>query len=869
MITAQPLAHSKEAVKYYTEYCIEGGEKPGVWYGGGAHALSDPSLPGSSLNGATVMPLAMERLAQGFSPSGTALVQNAGEEHAMGVDFTFSAPKSVSIVWATANEKTKEIVENAHNEAAKVALDYLEHQSGHSRAGKGGKIKVKAENIFALFQHSSSRAGDPQLHTHAIMFNVAYCEDSKFRTLQYSHYYKRKMAAGALYKAELAHRLKTAGFELRRTKHSFEIKGVSQKLIDFRSTRSKEIEKLAEQSGLDRSSASIFAKQKYNFITRNKYDKDSRVDFETWRREHKEMGLSSAKIEGMRSSTFIYKGQSKRFRKNLIKATGREIIDQRSTFPAYVYLRKMAERSIGKLSTGDIFQSSFHGMMSDLIRLQKTYDDNVLTTKWKYQEEDETVRMFKRRIGENRHSIKLHVVQKIIKEENERHSKLLGKEVKLSPDQLQTVVATATNTDGISLISGVAGSGKTFALQYLEKIYEQTGHKLTALAPTHKAAQTIERDVKINATTVHSFLYKNSVQNRKQILVVDEAAMLASKYYNRIFRKAEKMGCKVLLIGDTKQVQPVEAGQMFGTLQNKFDGSELSTVRRQSDPEEAKTILGIREGKVDETFQFYEKKGYLHVETDQNEAEASILKRWKEFRSSNPQKTSLILATTNLVVGRLNEKIRSHLKAEGALGKSYFFKRGRAEFEVARGDRLIFTENRKAKGIINSDIVEVVDVNSIFISVKKDDGTLIKFNPASFSGFKYGYAVTSNKSQSMTVDKAFVVVDGNLMDRERFYVSLSRGRADNEIFINSVNFPDLSEKQQAELNKLPKGEYEKRARSMLLENVAKEVSVSHMKDTSKDYALNYSPYKALDRLQFALKQNLKSLTEGKDIYFKK
>ena len=251
---SSPLGAGQD--EYYADlasedYYFDGGEPPGEWFGEGAEFLG---LRGQVNNDQ------FRELFSGFL-NGERLVQNAGRESRVpGWDLTFSAPKSVSVAWSQAGREIGQEIRAAHHEAVQKALAFLEAEAGFSRTGHNGTHLTKARLAFATFEHGTSRAQDPQLHTHCILMNVGARSDGTTGTLYMSPVYKHKMAAGALYRAELAYQLtRRLGFDLEQdpdAKFSFRLKGVNRDLEEEFSTRRREVEEHLEQRGLSGAVAS-------------------------------------------------------------------------------------------------------------------------------------------------------------------------------------------------------------------------------------------------------------------------------------------------------------------------------------------------------------------------------------------------------------------------------------------------------------------------------------------------------------------------------------------------------------------------------------------------------------------------------------
>ena len=185
MLSISPPLTGAGQGDYYLElaredYYTKGGEPPGHWHGQGAKALGQKGQ---------VTPDDLRSYLDGYSPSSkAAYVQNAGkEDRQAGWDLTFSAPKSVSVLWSQASPEVRKEIQAAQQEAVNKALSYLESEAGITRRGKGGGDKEQAGLVFATFEHGTSRAQDQQLHTHALLLNIGVRADGTTGSIAVSY----------------------------------------------------------------------------------------------------------------------------------------------------------------------------------------------------------------------------------------------------------------------------------------------------------------------------------------------------------------------------------------------------------------------------------------------------------------------------------------------------------------------------------------------------------------------------------------------------------------------------------------------------------------------------------------------------------
>jgi conjugative relaxase-like TrwC/TraI family protein len=225
------------------DYYNDSSEAPGKWFGAGAEELG--------LEGTIDDRGIFKKIFQGFNKQGEKLVQNAGSNdrrHAL--DLTFSAPKSFSVLWGIADEEHRKRLELIERKAVESTLEEVADHV-FTRRGKGGVVKEKCKIVFALFAHSTSRAEEPQRHTHCLLMNVGVREDGKTSSLETANIYRMKNTLGALYRSELARLLKQEyQLEFERVKNSVELLGRDENLCDFFSSRSKKIEQHLKEYGV-------------------------------------------------------------------------------------------------------------------------------------------------------------------------------------------------------------------------------------------------------------------------------------------------------------------------------------------------------------------------------------------------------------------------------------------------------------------------------------------------------------------------------------------------------------------------------------------------------------------------------------------
>ena len=288
------LAGSPEAGRYYTDAVARGredyyqgsGEAPGVWTGGGARLLG---LEGRVDDEAFASVLA------GTAPNGseTRLREAQGKHDVAGFDLTFSAPKSVSVLFGLIEAETAGVVRAAHDQAVAAALGYLEREATFARRGKGGRRFLRGDGLLvATFRHRTSRAGDPQLHTHAVVANTTRAE-GRWSTLDSRSIHRHAKTAGYLYHAELRHRIsRELGLGWGPVeKGTAEIQGIDERVLRHFSRRRVEIEERMDE----RSEHTRAASRTAALATRKRKDYNVPVNRlrEEWKARAGEHGLTA------------------------------------------------------------------------------------------------------------------------------------------------------------------------------------------------------------------------------------------------------------------------------------------------------------------------------------------------------------------------------------------------------------------------------------------------------------------------------------------------------------------------------------------------------------------------------------------------
>jgi ATP-dependent exoDNAse (exonuclease V) alpha subunit len=392
----------------------------------------------------------------------------------------------------------------------------------------------------------------------------------------------------------------------------------------------------------------------------------------------------------------------------------------------------------------------------------------------------------------------------------------------LSEEQKKALRHVTQATGSIQVVSGMAGTGKTSTLRATREAFEKEGFQVLGACLSGKAAQGLEEGAGIKSSTLAKLIGMPEVGYRgeldkgpldtlkhhaeqlkraalgkstwsaepirltpKTVLVVDEAGMVGTRQMECLTQKVLAAGARLVLVGDEKQLQAIEAGGPFASIGDRVGRATLTEIQRQREPWAREAVKKIAYGDARSALREYASRGLVSVTEDGNEAMRALITSWKRQGVSNP-KENLILASTNKESTVLNRMAQTQRMLAGDLGKQAL---GVAGSEFHRGDRVLFTRNSKRYGVQNGSLgtVTEVDVANQILTVKLDQGKLVLVPVKDYAHLQLGYSLTTHKSQGVTTENAYVLLGGPCQDRELSYVQASRARGDTRFFLNKLD----------------------------------------------------------------------------------
>lgn len=771
------LSISKAGGRYYAgiaaeDYYTQGGEPPGKWYGRGAEFFH---LTGQ-VNSEQFL-----TLCDGFGLDGEKLVQNAGKpKHIAAVDNCFSAPKSVSTLWACGDEWVRKEIQAAIWKAAQAGCDYLQDEAGYARRGDKERAKdltdiEPAKLTFALFEHGTSRAQDPQLHIHALALNFGVRADETTASLESRVLHQHKMAAGAVFRAEFARELQVRlGVEIvPGKKGTFEIKGVPKALMEEFSKRREAIEAAMKANGV----SGVKAAEWYTLTTRERKEHVAReILFEIWEEVGRRHGFDYRQVIDRERAREVRAERPK----NAYDLVG-QAVEKITAGQAYFSYQELVRKTAEMAALNGVGANEVRAAVTSFLEKGALIHLNTIDGKKIYTtlEIDQLEKAMLRQVEASR-----------AKEFPSFTGEAGYVREGLSVEQKRAVGDITERIGGIKVVSGMAGTGKTTMLTAARELWEEQGYRVIGAALAGVAAENLRKEAGIESVTIAKLIYEMDQQEKRQgreahpldaktVLVIDEAGMVGTRQMARLVDECQKTGARLVLIGDEKQLQPIEHGAPFRVIGDMVGRTEMKEIRRQQREEDRVAVHAFAEGRAAQGLRTYLERDLVNIQETKAEAVKVLVHDWK--KDGSPLNEKIIFGTTREAVRQLNEAVQAERQRRGELGKAAMTVNG---YEMHEGDRVMFTKKSNKLGVQNGDLGTVVKVNPLtdHIYVKLDKNELVSVPLFSYRSIELGYALTTHKMQGKTIHNAYVMTGGTMLDRELSYVQMSRHRNEARLY---------------------------------------------------------------------------------------
>ena len=839
-----------------TRYYLEEGTPPGRWIGSGLPGfgrgdlrvgarVSEEQLQrlvGQGRDPLTGQPLGRaypqyEQLstqvdaAAGPPEAESAERQRSRRRAVAAYDFTFSVPKSASVLWAVGDANLQEAIVDAHHAAVADVLAFMERELAATRVGvstgDGAVAQVPVLGLAATaFDHFDSRAGDPHLHTHVVISNkVRAALDGRWRSLDGRPLHAATVALSELHEGLFADRLtRLLGMQWearergRERNSAWAIAAVPEGLVREFSSRSREIDlekdrlidEYVQRHGRQPSASTVIRlRQQATLATRPEKKVRSLSDLTTdWRsRAAAVLGEDATRWADRASRTStpptppldrlaedqvaalaervmerVGERRSTWRRWNLYAEAARQTMQQRfaSTTEREAALASIvdrAERASVRLTPPEMATVPQEFMRSDGSSVFRAKDTTVFSSPAVLAAEDRLLALARNNTGPTvRHTT--------VRQLGRRN-------LYLDVEQVAAVTGLVGSGMVVDLLVGPAGTGKTRTMSGLRTVWE-TAHgagSVVGLAPSAAAAQVLGDELGIETENTAMWL-RLSQQGRaafqaRQLVILDEASLAGTAALDRLAQAAHAAGAKLLLVGDTDQLSAVEAGGAFAMLAAARGDAlvELIGVRRFVAEWERAASLQLRDGDSAVLGTYVE-----HGRVVGGEAESVLESAYEAWRRDVQKgRSSVLIAGDAATVTRLNERARADLILTGhvqaADGIELHDRTSASSGDVVvtrRNDRRLRTRRGWVRNGARWRVRAVRTDGSLVVQALEARRGGRVLLPAAYvrEHVELGYAVTPYRVQGLTADTGHVVVNSRTT-REQLYVGMTRGRLSN------------------------------------------------------------------------------------------
>ena len=785
VVSIGAVASAAQGVSYFERdgyYAKDDPEhlRASAWAGKGAEALG---LAGP------VDPGVFRDVLEGTVPDGSGRrLGRPGKDgsitHRPGRDLTFSAPKSVSLVAMLGNDAA---VAAAHDAAVKRTLAWLEATTIQTRMKDpetGCLVHVGDQKmVAATFRHETSRNLDPQLHTHAVVANMVQGADGKWRTMSNETLYRRKMLIGMVYRSELARGLEALGYGIEKTHADgrFEIAGVPRPVIEAFSTRRAEIEAAMHERGLGDPGSNPHLAARAALMTRaHKRDVDKEALRESWREQAAALGFSADKVGeaarerramGAEAPEWIVEPSSEREVGGGGEADtahgGERPREHDPAVQAATWATAHLSEREAVFARSDLLTAalawkpgavSVEGATKAIDALQREgrihaapgfHSGDGMTTDTTLANERETIGLMRNGQEKGQVLMRRRAVQQHLHKGP------------LTDGQKQAVTMILSSKDRVVGVQGYAGTGKTTMLNRARALSEKNGYSMLGLAPSASAVKTLSAEAGIQSETLQGFLARNAgvaeerltrkgardMRNAfsKTVLVVDEGSLASTVQTRDLLRVAKILRVpRVVLVGDEKQLDAVDAGKPFAQLQRAgMQTAVMDEILRQRDPALKEAVEASLAGDVGKAF---EKLGSNVAEVKADNIAGAVAARWLKLSPEERENTG-VMAPSHELRRAINGHIRERLAREGTIHGPVFqgerlVSHGytRAEKALAAnyapGDVVAFHRPYKRHGVDKGEERRVagIDHRSGTVMLEGRDGKVVSWQPNVVAG---------------------------------------------------------------------------------------------------------------------------------------
>lgn len=788
------------------EYYSEHDTRAPVWLVAG-DARSAAALVGLSdeqrAGGLADLDVVQRWLDAGVAPNGCC-GRRFAESDNHGIDMTFCAPKSVSLLRAFGDDVVQKAVLDAHNSGVREAMEYVHQHAGYTRVHNNRTGRKDLQRlpgvVAAAYQHETSRAGDPHLHTHVIVPNKQPRIDGKLGAVDTDSLWHESKAGGVIYQATMRRALaQSVGAEWGPVDpHTgmAELVGIDPEVIKAHSRRSTQLREWAAG----------------NLILIDGPTQGQLAIAQKATRPRKPEGMSWVELRHQ------WRADPRGYRLD-IDAQRRARTQRRATTVSFDR-RRIADIAAG-IDKAAFTRADLVEIIGAQLPVEVDGDDRSPRQQIESAVDEIAMRVSAPRQAHHREGYERYTIDLILAEEIELLGLVDARDDRaalrvtqadaegLSANQIQAVTAMAGSPWLVQPLAAPAGAGKTHCLKALRRAAHRAGRTVVVVAPHGRAVDVAINDCAGDAGyTVDKALIElregRLTLSPRTVVVVDEAGLIGNNHLRDLLAFTTKAGTKVLLVGDAHQLAPVrKRGGMFEQLCAELPWSQrLSEVWRMRDPEERVASQALRNGgprPLRRALEWYRRHDRLHCGDPVTMAYDALQAYRADIAAG---KDALLIPDSWELCDALNKQIHADRVAADAETVT-----GARDHQIGVGDIVVTRDNdarinvwaaRDHRGRLDTTkpapqvrngqrwVVEAIDTRDQRprIAARRLGDNAVTVLDADYlrKHVQHGYAVTLQSAQGVTADTSYPIVRATT-DRNTLYVGLTRGRDLNRVYV--------------------------------------------------------------------------------------
>ncbi len=799
---------SDRRVDYYADY-----RAPARWMGSGLEAAGvHPPSP--------VTKEAFARLMGHESLSGESMTRaRAAHSCVAAFDHTLSAPKSVSLLYSFGDRQVRQQVREAHLEAVREAVEYMETRCAQARVGtrwrdaEGWHTSTRNVDsdgwVAAAFDHYTSRANDPQLHTHVVVINRVQTEDG-WRALDARRNYMHAKAGGTVYETVLRDQLtRRLGVSWGPVVNGIaDIEGFSPELLEHFSTRRAEILEAAEAYAA-RNGARIHARMLQKFTLETRQPKQHPRGEAPVTQEMRDYGVgpdvlahwqrraAEAPQDPVEVVRAVVQGRREGLRPRLWNLTDAaewivvDVTDRQPVFTSRDLLPHVASWFPDGATSADLTDAANRVLESAVAR-GEAIPLNGHTSGGRWLLPDDTRFTTQTQLDRERAILAAVRQPSLVQIDPETLDR--ATEVRELTSEQESAIRRLADLDGrIVAVTGPGGSGKTYAIGAYADAAQAAGHHIIGVAPTASAGQKLSQDLGGHWTGTIAML-THHLERRDEALpsgtmaICDEASMVSTKDLARLVELVGEADGKLILLGDPHQLPSIDSGGLFHRIVADGHGvvTDLAGVnQRQVHDLDRDALHQLRAGNTERALFDYTEAGRVHIGHDRTNTMSDLVDGWWADTRAHGIDSVRMLSGRRSDVDMLNQLARTRMEAEGLLAGPAFEARTGLRFQA--GDRIVVRTNWYAHADLRNGqtgTITHVDPDSGQLTFRRDHDRVEVVLPRRYvdQSVDYGYAQTIHTAQGHTYDRVHLYVD-QAMTAEHGYTGLSRATGETHIWM--------------------------------------------------------------------------------------